>query len=265
MARRIYLANIGANSSHPYASPLFEDGTFELLPIPERPVTAGRNSVLLGSLTSWNEAGRPLRRWIPRKLWGSPAHFDPEFETLTYGDNCERAPRAAALKRVVRGDFILFIARLEGWSDGAFTGQAGFFLVGFLEVDGILPCVRVRPVDGALERLRANAHVRKGLNDARLWDGFWVFGGSSRSRRFRRAVPVDRVLAQTVFVASDGAPWRWDGGRSELQVIGSYTRTCRCIIEPGSPGAAARLAALQRRIEEFNPGVEAWQPRDRRS
>ena len=265
MTPRTYLANIGANSSHPYASPLFEDGAFELLPIPERPASAGRNSVLLGGLTSWNDAARPLRRWIPQGLWRAPAHLDPEFETLTYGDNCERAPRAAALKRVVPGDLILFIARLEAWADGAFTGQAGFFLVGFLEVEAVLPCVRGRPVEGALQRFRANAHVRKGMNEARLWDGFWVFGGSARSCRFRRAVPVDRALAERVFVTSGGAPWRWDGGRSELQVIGSYTRTCRCIIEPGSHGAAARLAALQQRIEEFNPGVDPWQPRDQRS
>jgi hypothetical protein len=265
MAPRIYLANVGANSSHSYASPLFDDGRFELLPIPERPAEAGPNSVRLGRLMSWNEPGRPLRRWIPRRLWRTPAHFDPEFETLTYGDNCERAPRAAALKRIAQGDFISFIARLEHWSAGAFTGQAGFFLVGFLEVENVLPCVRAQPADGVLRRFRANAHVRKGLNDPRLWDGFWVFGGSVRSRRFRRAVPVDRDLAQAVFIASDGAPWTWGSDRSDLQVIGSYTRTCRCIIEPRSPGAAARLAALQRRIEEFNPGVDAWQPRDLRS
>ena len=33
---RVFLANVGANSSHsPLFSPLFEDGTFEFLPIPE--------------------------------------------------------------------------------------------------------------------------------------------------------------------------------------------------------------------------------------
>ena len=33
---RIYLANVGANSSHRHiVSPIFEDGTFEFLPIPE--------------------------------------------------------------------------------------------------------------------------------------------------------------------------------------------------------------------------------------
>ena len=32
---RIFLANVGANRSHPVQSPLFSDGTFELVPIPE--------------------------------------------------------------------------------------------------------------------------------------------------------------------------------------------------------------------------------------
>ena len=34
---RIYLANVGANTSHRFASPIFEDGSFEFLPIPESP------------------------------------------------------------------------------------------------------------------------------------------------------------------------------------------------------------------------------------
>ena len=35
MSGRIFLANVGANASHAFRSPVFPDGTFELLPIPE--------------------------------------------------------------------------------------------------------------------------------------------------------------------------------------------------------------------------------------
>ena len=93
----------------------------------------------------------------------------------------------------------------------------------FLETAEILRDVRVRPDDKVLDRLGANAHIRRGLSDSDLWSRFWVFKGSERSRRFDKAVPVTRELASLVFTAADGSPWRWDGDRTELQVIGSYT------------------------------------------
>lgn len=247
---------MGANASHPYASTVFDDGTFELLPIPESPPIAGPHSVLLGELTSWNQPGRPLRRLIPRRLWDKPAHLDPEFVTMTYGDNCESSPRAAALKRVAPRDLIFFIARLRR-ADGT-RSAFGFYLVGFLDVSEVLRSVRSRLTPATLQRFGANAHVRRGLNGPRHWDGFWVFGGSTRSRRFRRAVPVDRDFAVSVLRASSGLPWAWPAARTELQTIGSYTRTCRCIIDPASSDAVRRTEALRRHIEYFNP--DAFQP-----
>jgi hypothetical protein len=174
---------------------------------------------------------------------------------MTYGDNCERSPRAAALKRVARGDLLFFIARLRRWSSA--PAVHGFYLVGFLEVAEVLASVRSRPSPAALRRFGANAHVRRGLNNPRHWDGFWVFRGSKRSRRFRRAVPIDRDFASSVFMSSTGLPWAWRASRTDLQTIGSYTRTCRCIIDAASPGATRRIEALRHRIESFNPGAFA--------
>ena len=52
--------------------------------------------------------------------------------------------------------------------------------------------VRARLSESEMARFGGNAHVRRGLSDDSLWDGFWVFGGSDRSQTFERAVPVDR-------------------------------------------------------------------------
>ena len=244
MAGRIYLANVGANASHRFSSPIFADRTFEFLPIPEDRNISGSQVVRYRDLRAYNQPDLDLLQYVPRRLWDWPAHNDPEFDTFTYGDNCATSPRAASLKRLEPGDFLFFLARLQERVEGRPTGRHGFYLVGLLEVEEILRDVASRPDDGALGRFRANAHIRRGLSDPSLWDGFWVFGGSARSRRFHRAVPVTRAAASRVFTSANGSPWRWDSGRSVLQVIGSYTRSCRCVIDPAIPRHRPRAEAL---------------------
>ena len=244
MGGRIFLANVGANAGHRFAGPLFPDGTFEFIPIPEDRDLPGPHVTRYRDLRSYYAPGRDLREYIPRRLWDWPAHSDPEFETFTYGDNCETSPRAASLKRMEPGDFLFFLTRLTEWASRKPGVRSGFYLIGFLEIEEVLGDARARPDEDTLLRFGANAHVRRGLSDPRLWDRFWVFRGSDRSRRFDRVVPVTRELAVRVFTSADGSPWRWDGGRTELQVVGSYTRSCRCVIAPSLPGHAQRAEAL---------------------
>lgn len=250
MAARIFLANVGANASHRFSSPIFPDGTFEFLPIPEDRDLAGRHAVRYRDLRSHRMPGQDVAEHIPRRLWDWPAHNDPEFETFTYGDNCEANARAASLKRLESDDFLFFISRMVHAGEGGH----GFYLVGYLEIQEVLREVRERPPDDVLARFGANAHVRRGLSDPALWDGFWVFKGTTRSRRFHRAVPVTRELASSVFTAADGSPWRWDGGRTDLQVIGSYTRSCRCVIDSGLPGGVRKAAALWSWVAQAQEG-----------
>ena len=244
MSGRIYLANVGANASHGFSGPIFPDGTFEFLPIPEDRDLPGDHAVRYKDLTAHHDPGRNQLRYVPKRLWDWPAHNDPEFDTFTYGDNCATSPRASSLRRLEPGDHLFFLARLERWTGDGSTGDFGFYLVGFLEIAEVLSDVSSRPSDAALGRFGANAHVRRGLTDPELWDRFWVFGGSVRSRRFRRAVPITRAVADRVFTSADGRPWRWDHGRTDLQVIGSYTRSCRCVIDPAIAGHQARADAL---------------------
>ena len=254
MADRIYLVNVGANAGHRFAGPIFSDGTFEFLPIPEDRDQGGEHAVRYRDLRSFYDPDSDLLRYVPRRLWDRAAHHDPEFDTYTYGDNCSVTPRASALRRVDRGDYVFFLARLGRWGPDGPDGSYGFYLVGFLHVEEILPEVMARPSEPVLGRNRANAHVRRGLDDPASWDRFWVFRGSALSRRFPRAVPVTRDLATRVFTSADGAPWRWDSGRTDLQVIGSYTRSCRCVIDPARDGHQERAGALWEWVAEHATG-----------
>lgn len=252
MAGRIFLANVGVNASHRFSSPLFPDGTFEFIPTPEDRDLPAPHAIRYTDLKSFYDQGQSLTKYIPKRLWGKTTHNDPEFDTYTYGDNCEVNPRASSLKRMESGDFLFFLARLDRWENDKPTNNHGFHLVGFLEIQDTLKDVRRLPDASLMPRFGHNAHIRRGLSDSELWDRFWVFAGSESSVRFHRAIPVNRELCNQVFVSADGSPWSWDGGRSDLQIIGSYTRSCRCVIDPGLPAHAERAKIFWNWISQYS-------------
>ena len=204
-----FLANVGVNAGHAARSPLFDDGTFALVPIPEahdwRPPM-----VRLCDLTD-------LGRHAPAAWQHRAMHLDPDLDSdpPTYGDNCRRAGRAFSLRRARAHDLIVFLARLHA------AERVGFYLVGCLEIEDVVQDATSDPGPGWWD---ANAHVRR-ARATRAWDSFWVFKGSDESRRFTRAVPFGRQQATLVF----GDNWRWPAHRTELQTIGSYTRAVRRI------------------------------------
>jgi hypothetical protein len=260
MMGRIFLANVGVNASHRFTSPIFNDGAFEFLPIPEDRRLEGDHLVRYRDLRSYYEGTRDLLRYVPRRAWDWPTHNDPEFDTFTYGDNCDTAPRAAGLKALRPGDFLFFLARLEDWGANGGNGRFGFYLVGFLhiaETNWLFRGVPSTRSENELSRFRRNAHVLRARSDDSYWDGFWVFRGDERSTRFRTAVPVTRELCSRIFTSADGSPWKWDEGRTDLQVIGSYTRSCRRVIDPGARSGAERADALWEWIERYSDGWPA--------
>jgi hypothetical protein len=209
-----FLANVGVNAGHAARSPLFNDGTFELLPIPER-------CQWRAPMLRFSDLAR-LHIYVPGSWRDRAVHLDPDLmsPTPTYGDNCRRAGRAFSLRRAQRGDLIVFLARLQ-----PAYAPAAFHLVGVLEIDDALEDVTHEPGSGWWD---ANAHVRR-AKATRKWDSFWVFKGTARSRLLDRAVPFTRRETDRVF----GAATRWPSHRTELQTIGSCTRAVRRVAGAG--------------------------------
>lgn len=246
---KIFLVNVGANRSHPFSSPIFQDGSFEFIPIPE--AKPGPHSVRYCDLRSYRDPKNDLLSFVPPRYHKVPCHNDPEFVTFTYGDLCQSKPGAFGLKKAEPHDFLFFLARLVPWRDGRFVQQrAGFYLIGFLEIEHVVKGLFRRPRGKFLARVRRNAHVIRGMNDNCWFDGFWLFLGSSRSVRFSKAVPFTRKLASRVMLTSRGLPLIWGPPRTSLQVIGSYTRSRRCIIDPGVPKQEARAALLWSHVKQ---------------
>ena len=212
--KQIAIINIGSSTDNGIPGPIFRNKRFVFVPISE--YAPGHET------PTYEELG--LSEWVsnPKEY----AHYDPEFETMTYGDY-EHKTRVANAKKLKRGDFLFFFASLSNESDRKRRRPTGFFFIGFFEIERILSPQEVKGSSIA----RKNAHVRR-----RGDSGFSVWKGSRRSGLLEIAVPLDRKASNLFLRTSDGKILPWDFKdktgriRTDLEVINSATRASRMIL-----------------------------------
>lgn len=107
--------------------PLFQDGSFEYIPIPDG---FGIDERTYGSTMGLK--GKNLVEYFPTfrqaQISKQSIHFDPEFSTFTYGDP---TPPKAGLRHLEKGDLLIFYCGLEGWD---FKSEPALYLMGYFEV-----------------------------------------------------------------------------------------------------------------------------------
>jgi len=229
---KLAFVNVGANASHgSLRSPIFEDDTFEFVPIPDMILNLFEHNrgVRYEELKASN--GVAFREFVPATYLDQFAHVDPDFENLTYGDYPNHG-RAANLKRLSPKDYVMFFSRLVRWDMGHFNGDSRFYIIGFFEIEKVFPNISRRPNNEILRQIETNPHVIRGKCDPRLYDGFWVIKGTKRSKRFKKAVLLDRKAIEK-FGLKDrfGHRWDWEKFRSEEAAIGSYLRSIKVVEE----------------------------------
>jgi len=227
--KKICLINVGANSSHrDLRSPLFPDGKFEFIPIPDPFLNNSETGLKYNQLKAFN--GVKIAELLRNDYLNMWVHNDPEFDTNTYGDYPTFYPRAANLKRLVEGDFLFFFARLVFWNNGEFAKKAKFGFIGFIEIERIYTNIMQRPTDCAFKDIKNNAHIIRAESNPIFYDGFWIFKGSNKSKRFKRAVIFDReFIEECEMTDTNGQELAWNRFPSELAAIGSYFRSSRLI------------------------------------
>ena len=180
---RAIAINIGANTNEPgFRGPVFPDGTFEYIPIPESKPT-------VESVPTYGDLAPNLRTEIPGSLFETPVHLDPEFseypfcERYSYGD--EHGVKAAPLSELSAGDYLFFYATLTVSQPADWLPpEWGAFLIGHFRLASD-PLV---PTDGATitDDFANNAHTKRDPVDARVL----VAGDPEQSRLYDRARPL---------------------------------------------------------------------------
>lgn len=166
--------------------PLFVDGAFEYLPIPD--------SSGLDERTYGNQLARDGRPWVdffhPARraaMQTQSLHLDPEFTTFTYGDP---TPPKAGLCRLGVGDMLVFYAGLRGHDHVA---PPALYLIGYFEV-----AFAGLASDLSQEQLQAchdNFHVRHESVFLEQRDILVLVKGGPGSRMLSKAVKIS-VMGQ---------------------------------------------------------------------
>jgi hypothetical protein len=183
---KIALLRVGIDTgSGGIHGPLFQDGTFEYVPIPDG---FGKDERTYGNTTGRHN--RKLIEYFPEtrkgKITDQSIHFDPEFATFTYGDPTR--PKAG-LRNLQQGDMLIFYCGLEGWD---FESRPALYLMGYFE---ILAAGKAR--DFSSKELGTffseNYHVRHREIYEHQKGELILVKGSNKSRLLRKAVCISDI------------------------------------------------------------------------
>jgi hypothetical protein len=178
--------NVAANTNEPgVRGPLYPDGPFEYIPIPESEPT---------NVSVPTYADLDLDTDLPEGYQDTPVHLDPEFadyphcERYSYGD--EHAVKAGRIADLSAGDYLFFYATLSTGPDRPEWAPPdwGAFLIGHfrLACDAITG-EQYRDLPPAEHTLYANnAHVKRETVDARVF----VAGSPADSGLYETAIPL---------------------------------------------------------------------------
>jgi hypothetical protein len=177
---QVVLLRVGIDTgSGGMLGPIFDDGTFEFIPIPGSRDCLGR--------TYGNTMGRHRRKLIDYfpdarklKMQNALLHFDPEFKSYTYGDPTR--PKQS-LKKLKDGDLLVFYAGLKDWENC--KTPPGLYIIGYFVVKhaGIANDLKR---DGRLKLFAKNWHILNGDGLDRL---ILVKGGKG-SRLLEKAIKI---------------------------------------------------------------------------
>jgi hypothetical protein len=243
---RAIAINVGANTNEPgFRGPVFPDGRFEFVPIPE--------SEPVDEAPTYGDIAPEIDASIPDRLREQPVHLDPEFpeypccERYTYGD--EHGVKAGPLAGLSAGDYVLFYATLSVTDAEQSPSLSrwlpprwGAFVIGQFrlardpvtgeEYEGLSPADRAPFAN--------NAHLRREPVDARVF----LLGDSGASRLYDRCVPLSRPAGGTeangvvTTLSSDSGrgPW-W---RRPLRFDRESARSLLAFVDAVQAGLAER-------------------------
>jgi len=126
--------------------PIFSNNTFEYIPINER---YGLESRTYKDFPARNqEYGKTLADFLPSNVGRLPVHFDPEFNTFTYGEPVTEYSKFLTLQKLEEGDVLFFVASLAPFDPDVYArrdisiwhyqeGRRNKYIIGFFQIGSV--------------------------------------------------------------------------------------------------------------------------------
>lgn len=186
---KIALLRIGIDSgSGGIQGPLFKDGSFEYIPVPD--ITDGGGIDNRTYKNTLGRHGRALIEYFPAskraKMMNQSIHVDPEFTSYTYGDP---TPPKSGLRRLQAGDYLVFYCGLKGWDCVA---EPALYLMGYFEVlcAGYASEFSSAQIQDIFQE---NFHVRHASVFEKQKERLVLVKGSNNSRLLTKAVLISTM------------------------------------------------------------------------
>lgn len=229
--------NVAANTNAPgFRGPIYPDGSFEYVPIPETKPTARAPPTY---------ADLELGFEVPDEVRDVPVHLDPEFaeyarcERYTYGD--PHGVKARPLLELERGDYAFFYATLTSQGDDPnrdwLTPDWGAYLIGQFRLARD-PLSKANYQRAEPDAFANNAHVRRDPFDAEVL----LEGDPAESGLYDTAIPLsgrergvdaNRIVTDLSADSGKGPWWRRplrfdDAATAELLAVRESGAMERC-------------------------------------
>ena len=246
LSSNIFLVTVGVNSRHgTIKSPIFEDGTFELMPRPEERSLWAPTLPAYPKMTAFNNPGEPLSNYVSDHYRNVRVIDDPEFESFTYGAYANDSLYKRKLMACKPGDYIVFISLLTNYDQGFMVKQRNYYIVGFIYVEKILFSPNKFPNREDFANFGKNAYVRRAVYHPKTLDGVFLWkGDAAMSKRLEHAVLFE--MDSIGIAKKDRDNKNNDSTTSDFHKISNYLRYVQVPFQSGND------------LEIFEKKVEWW-------
>src|SRR3989338_1352744 len=166
-------------------APIFEDGSFEFIPISESVENSGESRTYGNTKV---RSGKLLSEYVPKSICNYTMHFDPEFDTFTYGDP---TLKRIFLLKLRKGDLLVFYAGLAPYKNNVY--QIALYIIGYFLVDKVIDfnILSKEEIKEYFKVYSNNAHVKRGDDTEDL---VIVVGNQNHSRLLKKAILISKTM-----------------------------------------------------------------------
>lgn len=165
-------------------APIFEDGSFEYIPISEEDSQSKEDRTYRNTI---GRSGKPLSTYLPKGIANRTMHVDPEFETFSYGDP---TPKREYLLKLGKDDLLVFYAGLTPFKNK--KHKEALYIIGYFTVEKVIVFSQLtkKEIEKCYRLYPNNAHLKRSYDTEDL---VIVIGDKSRSKLLDKAIQISQT------------------------------------------------------------------------